>query len=299
MADACAHEGEQNRSQLAARARQEAQRPTGAVLHRGQPRHRLRPVRVGGADGGYGQRVWREAVGSPDRLREALAVDRDHACRRLDHRGRASVVRREHHAPRRRVVVREAEDSADVGEAPRVDRLVVVADDEEVVLRRRQHPDEAELGGVDVLELVDADVREARPASDGGRRDRSRAGHRRARRGRRSRRHLAHAAAPHRFEARRRPRAVGLDPRPSRRTATCRAGRPPAVESIHPPRRAAAARPAEGGDGRRGCSSPRRRRAGPVGRGRAGSGSRSTWRPAPAARGASLRAPRGRARRPG
>lgn len=40
-------------------------------------------------------------------------------------------------------------------------RLVVVAHDEEVVLRRRQPPDQPQLRRVDVLELIHEDVREA------------------------------------------------------------------------------------------------------------------------------------------
>ena len=55
----------------------------------------------------------------------------------------------------------EAQDSPHVGQAPGVDGLVVVTDHEQVVLRRRQQPHQAQLGGIHILELVDANVAEA------------------------------------------------------------------------------------------------------------------------------------------
>ena len=55
----------------------------------------------------------------------------------------------------------EVEDVADVGAAPRVDRLVIVADDADVSMRRREQPQELELRAVGVLVLVDEDVAKA------------------------------------------------------------------------------------------------------------------------------------------
>ena len=163
-------EREEDRRQLATGARQEAERATGSVLGGGELRHRLRPARVGGAHRRDRRGLVPGAVGRTNRLLEALAVDGDHPRGCLDDRRRASVVRREHHAPRGRVVVPEAQDPPHVGEPPGVDRLVVVADHEEVVLGSGKQPDEAKLRGVHVLELVDADVLESRLPAEAERR---------------------------------------------------------------------------------------------------------------------------------
>ena len=227
----------------------------------------------------------------PNRLLEALAVHGDHPRGCLDDRRRASVVRREHHAPRGRVVLPEAKDAPHVGETPRVDRLVVVADDEEVVLRERQAAGRGEAG------------RRPRPgtrrrrrariatASGGGAPDPSRAGRRRGPRDRRSRRRRAPAAAPRRSAARPPHRPAARDPPPSMPRATCRAAKPPAAGPMGPPRHAGGGRRAGAGADRRGCSTPRRRRGAPGARGRGACGPRSTSRPAPMGRGASRRAP--------
>ena len=65
---------------------------------------------------------------------------------------------------RRRPVALEIEDVPEVGAAPGVDRLVVVADDAEVVVGRRQRPDPQVLGAVRVLVFVDVEIA---PASAG------------------------------------------------------------------------------------------------------------------------------------
>ena len=59
-----------------------------------------------------------------------------------------------------RVVALELEDVADVGAAPRVDALVVVADHGEVAVRAREEVGEPVLGVVGVLVLVDEHVAE-------------------------------------------------------------------------------------------------------------------------------------------
>jgi len=56
------------------------------------------------------------------------------------------------------VVALEVEDVADVGAAPAEDRLVVIANDGEVLLEPREVPQENVLGTVGVLVLVDQDV---------------------------------------------------------------------------------------------------------------------------------------------
>ncbi len=55
-------------------------------------------------------------------------------------------------------VGREVEDAADVGAAEPVDRLVGVADDDEVAAVAGERPQQGDLAGVGVLVLVDEDV---------------------------------------------------------------------------------------------------------------------------------------------
>ena len=55
----------------------------------------------------------------------------------------------------------EVEDVADVGLAPAVDRLIRIADDEQVAVLRREGGDQDVLDAVGVLILVDQDVRVA------------------------------------------------------------------------------------------------------------------------------------------
>ena len=76
-------------------------------------------------------------------------------------RARGAVVLLERHDVRVGVVALEVEDVADVGAAPGVDALVVVAHRHHVALRLGQGPDQAVLGVVGVLVLVDQDVLEA------------------------------------------------------------------------------------------------------------------------------------------
>ena len=65
------------------------------------------------------------------------------------------------HDLRAREVLFEVEDVADVGAAPRVDRLVVVADDADVLVCAPEEAHELELRAVRVLVLVDDDVAKA------------------------------------------------------------------------------------------------------------------------------------------
>ena len=68
---------------------------------------------------------------------------------------RAAVVDLEVDPSQTRQERLEPEDPPDVGESPAVDRLVVVADEEDPVGRGGQQQGEPELGAVDVLDLVD------------------------------------------------------------------------------------------------------------------------------------------------
>ena len=190
----------------------------------------------------------RASGGRTDRLVEALVIGRDHPRGGRDHGRRASVVRREHDAASIRVVRREAEDATHVGQPPGVDRLVVVADHEQVVLRRREKTDEPQLGGIDVLELVDADVAGSATASAGGGAHRSRAARTRARRGRRSRPLRGCAGGRRTPPGSGARRAAARDPRPSTPTATC-----PACVGSSDSCRASSARvsPAPGGSKQR------------------------------------------------
>ena len=80
------------------------------------------------------------------RFSKRSRVRGDQPARGGDDRRRASVVRRQLDAPRVRVELGEAEDPAHVGQAPGVDRLVVVADHEQVPLRLGQDAHHAAAG---------------------------------------------------------------------------------------------------------------------------------------------------------
>ena len=77
-----------------------------------------------------------------------------------DMAGRAVVVLEPHHRGAGKIVL-EAQDVVDLGAAPAVDRLVVVADAAEVVPALRQQPQPQVLDHVGVLVLVDQHVPEA------------------------------------------------------------------------------------------------------------------------------------------
>ena len=151
---------------------------------------------------------------------------------------RAAVVHDEVDPAQARQRRGERQDPAHVGEPPAVDRLVVVADEEDAVRRRREEQRQPELRPVEVLRLVDEQVRRtarasarATPASPRaapargprGRRSRAPPSRRRAARTRRT------SARPGPPPGRRRPRRrstpqVQLEAR----DRECRAGRQPA-----------------------------------------------------------------------
>ena len=79
---------------------------------------------------------------------------------RQDMRGGAIVALQPDHRRAGKIVL-EAEDVVDLGAAPAIDRLVVVADAAEVLARLRQQPQPEILGDVGVLVLVDQHVAEA------------------------------------------------------------------------------------------------------------------------------------------
>ena len=91
-------------------------------------------------------------------LLQALAIGCDDSLGGFEYRFRGAVVLFEGDELGVGEVLLEAEDVADVGVAPRVDRLVGVADDAEVAVLARQLLGDLVLGDVGVLELVDHDV---------------------------------------------------------------------------------------------------------------------------------------------
>ncbi len=91
----------------------------------------------------------------PQVLALALAVVGDHGVGRVEDLLRGAVVLLQADDLRVRVVALELEDVADVGAAPRVDALVVVAHHGEVAVRAGEQVGEPVLGVVGVLVLVD------------------------------------------------------------------------------------------------------------------------------------------------
>ena len=114
---------------------------------------------------GAGARTSRPVAAGPgpDALGEALKVVlHEPDCGR--HHGRwAAIVDLQVHAPEPGQRGRQPEDTSDVGEPPAIDRLVVVTDQEDAVLRRGQQERHPELARIDVLDLVDQEVRATRP----------------------------------------------------------------------------------------------------------------------------------------
>ena len=144
----------------------------------------------------------------PDRLREPLAVVLDEPDGSLDDLAGAAVVDLQVDPAQAGQERLEAEDPPDVGQSPAVDRLVVVADEEDPVGRCGEQQGQPKLRPVDVLDLVDEQLPAATaPAGEQRRvafqRVRSRAGSGRRSRGRRS--------------PRRRPRRPRTRGRPARR----------------------------------------------------------------------------------
>ena len=94
----------------------------------------------------------------PEGLPLALLVVGDDRRRDLEDPPRRAVVLLEPDDVGARVVALEVEDVPQVRPAEAIDRLVGIADDAEVVVGVGEEPEEAVLGGVRVLVLVDQDV---------------------------------------------------------------------------------------------------------------------------------------------
>ena len=96
----------------------------------------------------------------PERLAQPSLVVGDERRRGAQDVGRGAVVALQADHPGAGEIALEAQDVADLGAAPRIDRLVVVADAAQVPVRLRQEAQPQVLGHVGVLVLVDQDVAE-------------------------------------------------------------------------------------------------------------------------------------------
>ena len=142
---------EHGRPQFPVRAGQDGTRP--AVV-RPRAEQAFGAGRLVGGVRGQDQRA--RGIGSrTDDLREAFAVVLDQPDRPFDDRDRAAMVHLQVDAPEARKRRIESEDPAHVGQAPTVDRLVVVAHEEDPIRRRREQERQTQLRAVDVLDLVD------------------------------------------------------------------------------------------------------------------------------------------------
>ena len=81
----------------------------------------------------------------------------------LDDRRRTAVVHLQVNTSQPGKHGGETEDTADVGEPPAVDALVVVADEEDAIRGRRKQQGEPELRPIDILDLVDEQLAAASP----------------------------------------------------------------------------------------------------------------------------------------
>ena len=99
----------------------------------------------------------------PQRLAQPVAIGRDQARGRAEDMLRRAIVALQPDDLRAREVAFEAQDVVDLGPAPAIDRLVVVADAADIAGRGRQQPQPQILGDIGVLVLVDEDIAKAPP----------------------------------------------------------------------------------------------------------------------------------------
>ena len=97
----------------------------------------------------------------PQRLAEAVAVLRNQRRRGRQYLRGRPVILLEPDYRRAGKVLFEAQDVRDLGAAPRIDRLVVVADAADILARLRQQPQPEILAGVGILIFIDEDIFEA------------------------------------------------------------------------------------------------------------------------------------------
>ena len=97
---------------------------------------------------------------SEQRLAQSPLVRRDHAGGGGEDMLRRAIVLLQLHDRRARKILLEPQDVAHLGPAPAIDRLVVVADAADVLVRRRQQPQPQVLRDVGVLVFVHEDIAE-------------------------------------------------------------------------------------------------------------------------------------------
>ncbi len=97
----------------------------------------------------------------PERLAEAAAIVRDDPGRGSEDLRRRAVILLQPHDQRAREIALEPQDVADLGAAPAVDRLVVVADAAQIAVMLRQQPQPQILRDIGVLVLVDQQIAKA------------------------------------------------------------------------------------------------------------------------------------------
>ena len=96
----------------------------------------------------------------PQRLAQTAGIGGDHPRRRReDMRGGAVILFQPHHLRAGKIRL-EAQDVANLGPAPAIDRLIVIADAADVAMRLRQQPQPQVLGNVGVLIFIDQNVAE-------------------------------------------------------------------------------------------------------------------------------------------
>ena len=150
--------GRDHRQQLAIRAGEDGPR---ATVVRPRCEDRRGPVDVVGRGRREDEAPGRVRAGADD-LREALHVVLDQPNRPIEDRRRTAVVRLEVDPQEaRQRLVGEAEQSAHVREPPAIDRLVVVADEEDPVRGCGEEEGQPELRPIEVLGLVDEQMRAA------------------------------------------------------------------------------------------------------------------------------------------
>ena len=94
----------------------------------------------------------------PQRLAESVAVRRDQPRGRAQDVRGGAVVLLEPDDPRAGKILFEAQDIGDLRPAPRIDRLVVIADAADILARLGEQPQPEILAGIGVLIFVDQDI---------------------------------------------------------------------------------------------------------------------------------------------
>ena len=93
-------------------------------------------------------------------LGKTLLIILDNLAGSFHNQARTAVVRIQKHLFRRRIILFEVQHNLRLRAAETVDGLVVVAYDEQVILRRRQHPHNVVLQLIDILKFIHQDIPE-------------------------------------------------------------------------------------------------------------------------------------------